>query len=145
MKKTLLLGTLIIISTIFIGCKNDPEINSPIDLIDDMYDNIPVTVNTENSFTFTIVANDITYSKENFLNFTKDSLVTTVTLTNVVSRGSNLEILDVTNKIIFRESLNENKVSVNTAVNGSVQKKLMIDLNDFSGKLTIVVAPKNPK
>jgi len=142
MKNSFLFISLLFISVLISSCKSD-DISSPIDLIDDRYDNIPVLVNTENTFTFTIVADNITYSKISNLNFTKDSLVTTITLTEVTSRNSTFEIYDGAEKSIFSESLNENKVSVNTEVNGSIPEKLMIDLNDFSGKLTIVVAPKN--
>lgn len=144
MKKSILLISIVLIPIILFSCKDD-EINSPINLVDDKFDNIPVIVNTQNSFTFTIVADNITYTKVNNLNFTKDSLVTTITLINVSSRGSSFELFDGADNSIFTESLNENKVSVNTEVNGSIPEKLMIDLKDFSGKLTIVVAPKNPR
>lgn len=144
MKYSFLFISLLFITIGMSSCKND-DISSPIDLVDDRFDNIPVVVNTENSFTFTIVADNITYSKVSNLNFTKDSLVTTITLTEVTSRGSSIEIFDKAEKSLFTESLNENKVSVNTEVNGSIPEKLMIDLNNFSGILTIVVAPKNPR
>lgn len=144
MNKSFLFISLLFFTICIPSCKND-DISSPINLVDDRYDNIPVVVNTENSFTFTIVADNITYSKVSNLNFTKGSLVTTITLTDVTSRGSSIEIFDISEKSIFLESLNENKVSVNTEVNGSIPEKLMIDLNDFSGILTIVVAPKNPR
>lgn len=143
MKKPILLIVISFLSIICLSCKNDPEINSPIDLIDEMYDNIPVVVNTENAFTFTIVADNITYSKESNLNFTNDSLVTTITLTNVQTRESSFEILDASGQDIFSESLNENKVVVNTELKGSIPEKVLISLKDFSGKLTIVVALKN--
>ena len=144
MKKSLPTFLFIFIAILLSACK-DNDINSPIDLVDDRYDNIPVIVNAENSFTFTIVADNITYSKLTDLNFSKDSLITTITLIDVTSRGSSIDIYDGADNNIFNESLDVNKVSVDTEVNGSIPEKLMIELKDFSGKLTIVVAPKNPK
>jgi hypothetical protein len=127
------------------SCGNDrKEITSPINLFDDMYDNIPVIVNTENSFTFTVVANNLNYFYENDLYFSEDSLVYTITLNNASSNNSYLNLLDSDGHIIISESLNSSSVIVNTELDGDHLNSINIELNGFSGLLTIVVALKNP-
>jgi len=145
MKKLVLL--LILLTSLFLvtNCKDDnDEINSPIDLFEDMYDNIPVIVNTENSFTFTVVANELDYSYKDNLNFDNDSLVVTITLTNASSNSSTLKLFNNNDETIFSESLNESKVLVNTELNNEKPRSVQIELLKFTGQLTIVVALKIP-
>ena len=115
-------------------------INSPIDLLSDVYDNIPVKVNTQNSFTFTLSAKDFTYSTTDDLVFLNDSLVVTITMANVTSSNSSCKLYNSSNVEIFGESLNESKVVVNTDLIGDIPDKIKIELIDFTGQLTIVVA-----
>lgn len=131
---------------IFISCDDDPiiEITAPIDLLDDVYNNIPVVVNTENSFTFTVAANELYYSYDNNINFNRDTLVVTITLTNASSNNSSVQIRDSGNNIVFNESLNESKVLVNTELINLDPKQVNLELQEFSGQLTFVIAPKNP-
>ena len=44
---------------LFISCHDDDTINVPIDLLVGTYDNIPVIVNTEDSYTFTVSENNL--------------------------------------------------------------------------------------
>lgn len=121
----------------FQSCRdNDNLITSP---IDEHY-NIPVIVNTENSYTFTVNADNFTFLEENNLLFIQDSLIVAVTLTNVASRDSKMRIFSKTNDLIFGISLNESKVIVNTELDGQIPKDIIVDLVNFSGHLTIVVA-----
>jgi hypothetical protein len=131
----------IVLPFIIINCKeNEDTINIPIDLLIDTYDNIPVIVNTENSYTFTVSASNLTYSIEDNLVFLSDSLVVTITLTNVSSANSRIKLFSENNEEIFSESLNNNKVFVNTELKGNIPKTISIELDNFSGQLTIVVA-----
>ena len=131
----------ILLTLLLNSCNDDDDlITSPIDLLIDKYDNIPVKVNTENSYTLTVVANDFTYSTEDDLTFLGDSIVVTITLTNANSSNSFVKLFDELNQEIFSESLGENKVVVNTEINGTIPKRIKIDLINFTGQLTIVVA-----
>jgi hypothetical protein len=131
----------IVLPFIIISCKeNEDTINIPIDLLIDTYDNIPVIVNTENSYTFTVSASNLTYSTEDNLVFLSDSLVVTITLTNVSSANSRIKLFSENNEEVFSESLNNNKVFVNTELKGNIPKTISIELDNFSGQLTIVVA-----
>ncbi len=139
MKKIKLLSILFIFFPL--GCNNDEDsINSPIDLLIDSYTNIPVKINTENSYTFTINAKDYTYSTEDNLSFFSDSLVVTITLTKAYSANSSVKLFDQMNEEILSESLNESKVVVNTKLDGNIPEKIKIDLVNFTGQFTIVVA-----
>lgn len=123
------------------SCKDDEEsINSPIDLSIEDYNNIPVLVNTENSFTFTVSANNFNYSVEEILNFTGDSTVVTITLAQASSIESEVSIFNDDGNIIFDEDLNGSKVVVNDNIIFERPNKIKIDLINFSGKLTLVVA-----
>lgn len=131
----------LVLSFLVFSCRDEDNINNP---IIGEFDDLPVIVNTENSFTFTVNASKLDYYIEDNLTFTKDSLVCAVTLTNASSDGSIVRLFDESNSIIFAESLNQSKVVVNTELNGKLPKKIIIDLFNFTGQLTIVVAPENP-
>ena len=123
------------------SCRDDESTLNP---IIGEFDDLPVVVNTENSFTFTVNASKLDYYIEDNLTFTKDSIVCAVTLTNASSDGSVVRLFDDSNNIIFSESLNQSKVVVNTELDGKIPKKIVVDLFNFSGQLTIVVATENP-
>ena len=123
------------------SCRDDDSIINP---VIGEFDDLPVIVNTENSFTFTVNANKLEYYLEDNLTFTNDSIVCAVTLTNASSNSSIVRLFDESNSIIFAESLNQNKVVVNTELNGKIPKKIIVDLFNFTGQLTIVVAIHNP-
>ena len=129
---------------LFISCHDDDTINVPIDLLVGTYDNIPVIVNTEDSYTFTVSANNLNYQLDDDLTFGSDSLVITVTLTNVSSSNSFFTLYGINDFEIFSESLNNNKVVVNTELGVVNPKRIVAELSDFSGNLTIVLANKNP-
>ena len=123
------------------SCRDDESTLNP---IIGEFDDLPVVVNTENSFTFTVNASKLDYYIEDKLTFTKDSLVCVVTLTNASSNSSIVQLFDGSNTLIFSESLNQNKVVVDTELDGKIPKKIVVDLFNFSGQLTIVVATENP-
>ena len=123
------------------SCRDDESTLNP---IIGEFDDLPVVVNTENSFTFTVNASKLDYYIEDNLTFTKDSLVCAVTLTNASSNSSIVQLFDGSNTLIFSESLNQNKVVVDTELDGKIPKKIVVDLFNFSGQLTIVVATENP-
>lgn len=126
---------------LFLSCRDDETFINP---VIGEYDVLPVIVNTENSFTLTVNANKLEYYLEDNLAFTKDSIVCAVTLTNASSDGSIVRVLGNSNEVLFSESLNQSKIIVNTEINGKIPKKIIVDLFNFSGQLTIVVALKNP-
>ncbi len=140
MKYLILLITLPFLLIITSCKKDDDPINAPIDLLSDTYNNIPVKVNTQNNFTFTVNAQNLTYRTEDELTFDKDSIVVTITLTNVVSSDGTIKLFDHTDNEIFTESLNNNKVVVRPNINGKIPNKITIDLVSFTGQLTFVVA-----
>ena len=119
---------------------NDDLINSPIDLLSDSYNNIPVIVNTENSYTFTVNAKNFSYSTEDNLNFSTDSLVITLTLANVISSTGSIKVFNNMEQEIFSESLNGNKVIVKTDLIGQNPKQIKLELVKFTGQLTAVIA-----
>ncbi len=123
------------------SCRDDDNINNP--PIGE-FDDLPVIVNTENSFTFTVNASKLDYYIEDNLTFTTDSLVCAVTLTNASSNSSIVRLFDESDNIIFSETLNQSKVVVNTELNGKIPKIIIVDLFNFTGQLTIVVAPEKP-
>ena len=123
------------------SCRDDESTLNP---IIGEFDDLPVVVNTENSFTFTVNASKLDYYIEDNLTFTKDSLVCAVTLTNASSNSSIVQLFDGSNTLIFSESLNQSKVVVDTELDGKIPKKIVVDLFNFSGQLTIVVATENP-
>ncbi|MCB9260265.1 MAG: hypothetical protein H6612_13040 [Ignavibacteriales bacterium] len=139
----LFLSFLLLLSFIS-GCSEEDHItNNPIDLVDDYYNNTPVIVNTNDNFTFTISAKNFDYVTDNELIFNNaDSIVVTITLTNASSNNSFFTLTDNNNKKLIDESLNTNKVIVRTDLGNVTPKKSLINLNDFTGKLTIVVANK---
>ncbi|MCB0746725.1 MAG: hypothetical protein KDC90_04610 [Ignavibacteriae bacterium] len=142
----LFLPAFLILSIFLISCDdNDHDINLPINLLDDTYNNIPVSVNTLNSYTFTVAANDFDYSTEANLSFNNDSVVVAITSTEVSAQNSYVKIFNSSNQEIFSESLNESKVFVNTELGNETPTKIKIELNNFSGKLTFVLAENKKK
>lgn len=143
-KKHLIITLIFIFNILFVGCKNDenPVAGSYIDILSTEYDNIPVIVNTQNSFTFTVSANNFNYNLDDELSFTSDSLVVTITASQSNSTNSKFSILDLTNDQIFSESLNTDKVVVKDNFEGKIPHRVKIDLANYSGKLTIVIANK---
>lgn len=123
---------------------NDDLINSPIDLLSDSYNNTPVIVNTENSYTFTVNAKNFSYSTEDNLNFSTDSLVITLTLTNVISSTGSMKVFNISEQEIFSESLNGNKVIVKADLIGQNPKQIKLELIKFTGQLTAVIATQIP-
>jgi hypothetical protein len=132
---------IVLVSLILIsGCSEENDVIDPIDLLSDDYDNIPVKVNTEDSFTFTLSANDFDYFTEDDINFTNDSLVVTITSTNAEAANSSFTLYGSNDNILFSEGLNDSKVTVKTDLTGEIPERVKIELNDYSGQLTIVVA-----
>ena len=123
------------------SCRDDESTLNP---IIGEFDDLPVVVNTENSFTFTVNASKLDYYIEDNLTFTTDSLVCAVTLTNASSNSSIVQLFDGSNTLIFSESLNQSKVVVDTELDGKIPKKIIVDLFNFTGQLTIVVATEKP-
>ena len=141
MKKLFFIILLLLSHFIFQSCDDDEnKLTDPIDLIVDDYDNIPVKVNTQDSYTFTINAKNFSYSTEDNLIFSDDSIVVTISLTNASSTNSSFVMYDTEGGVMFSESLNENKVSVDTDLNGKIPSLCRVELNNFTGQLTIVVA-----
>ncbi|MCW8850492.1 MAG: hypothetical protein OQJ81_10980 [Melioribacteraceae bacterium] len=127
------------------GCDDKKDsINSPIDLVSDSYTNIPVIVNTENSYTFTVNANNLNYITEDELNFSTDSLVISLTLANVRSSDGFIKVFNNNAQEIFSETLNTNKVIVLTDLKGQIPGQIKIELINFTGQLTAVVATQKP-
>ncbi len=145
MKINKIIFTLIfILNFLFVACKDDenPITGSYIDILSTEYDNIPVIVNTQNSFTFTVSANNLNYNLDDELTFTSDSLVVTVTSSQSSSENSNFSILDYSDETIFTQTLNTDKVVVKDNFSGKIPHRVKIDLVNYSGKLTIVIANK---
>lgn len=140
MKKINIILLVLFSALLITGCKEDDELIPPIDLLVPEYDNIPVKVNTQDSYTFTVSANNFNYSTEDALSFSSDSLVVTITSTNAESSNSGFVLYGSNNSVILSEELNESKVTVNTNLTGSVPVAANIELNNYTGKLTIVVA-----
>jgi hypothetical protein len=146
MKTTIVFfSSIVILSILFIGCKDDENnfIGSYIDILSTEYDNIPVIVNTQDSFTFTVSAKNLNYNLDDNLSFTSDSLVVTITSSQSSSTNSSFSIWDYSEAQIFSESLNTNKVVVKDNFGGKIPHRVKIDLGNYSGKLTIVIANKN--
>lgn len=145
--KQLRLLILFLITFIFLtNCTdNNDSINSPIDLLEDSYNNIPVIVNTENSYTFTVSAKNFSYSTDDILNFSTDSLVITLSLANANSSSGTMKVYNNLDQEIFSESLNGSKVIVKTDIIGQNPKQIKLDLNNFTGQLTAVIATQIPK
>jgi len=123
------------------SCNSEKDqLVAPIDLLNNTYNNIPVKVNTSNSFTFTVNAKDLTYNLQDELIFDADSIVIILTLTMSNNSNSSVQIFDTENNIIFSELLNNDKVVVNTDIKGIIPKKIILNLTNFTGRLTIVVA-----
>ena len=125
---------------LFFSCVEEDDTLNPIDLLTDDYDNIPVKVNTRDSFTFTVSAKDFDYVSEDAIIFTSDSLVVTITSTNAKSTNSSFTLFGGNNNILLSEKLNDSKITVNTDLTGIIPELVKIELNDYSGQLTIVVA-----
>lgn len=135
----------IIIILFFSSCKNNDDfINSPINLPSDSYINTPVIVNTENSYTFTVNANNFSYITDDILNFSTDSLVISLTLANVNSSNGFMKVFNNIQQEIFSELLNTNKVIVKTDLRGQIPGQIKIELVNFTGQLTAVIAFQNP-
>ena len=144
MKKIITILIVLVAAFLFTTCKDDDDPLTPIDLLIEDYDNIPVKVNTLDSYTFTISAKNFNYSTEDVLNFSSDSLVVTITSSNASSNNSSFTLYGDNENIIFSENLNESRVTVNTDLIGRIPKKVEIELSQFSGQLTIVVAVQKP-
>ena len=130
---------------LLLSCQNkDDIINSPIDFLTNNYDNTPVIVNTENSYTFTLKANKFSYSSDDELNFSTDSLVITLSLTNVNESNGSMKVFNNIGQEIFSETLSENKVIVQTDFIGQTPTRIIFELADFTGQLAAVVATKVP-
>lgn len=119
-------------------------INSPIDLLTNSYTNTPVIVNAENSYTFTVNANNLNYSTDENLNFSTDTLVISLTLANIISSDGFIKVFNNSGQEIFSELLNTNKVIVKTDLIGQTPGQLKIELVNFTGQLTAVVATNIP-
>ena len=137
---------LFLITILFLTFCSDKDdlINSPIDLLTDGYNNIPVIVNTENTYTFTVNAKNFSYATDDKLNFSTDSLIITLTLANVNSSNGSMKVFNNTEQEIFSESLTESKVIVKTDLVGQTPGQIKLELVNFTGQLTAVVATKKP-
>ncbi|MBK8946539.1 MAG: hypothetical protein IPM32_14885 [Ignavibacteriae bacterium] len=136
---------IIILSTLFISCRDEDELiaGSPINIDLPEYDNIPVIANINNNFVLTLNAKNFNYNYNDYLYFTNDSLVISITNSRSSSSNSDFILFDNLNEEIFSENFNTDKVVVKDNLGGKVPARIKIKLENYTGMLNIVVAVKD--
>ncbi len=138
MRQSLLFISVIVFFVLLVGCDdNSVDFNSPIITA---FDNTPVVANTLNAYTFTVSANDFALTRVDSLSFDTDSLVVTLTLASHSSGGGDISVVTANSTTIFSESLNANKVLVKTDVIGNIPKAVSVQMSDFTGSVSFVLA-----
>ncbi len=146
MKSIKLLVIILFLLFTFSSCRDQDEgtiVGSLININLPEYDNIPVIANVENSFVLTLNAKNFNYNYDDYVDFTKDSLVITITANKSNSANSNFIVFNNLNEVIFSEELNTDKVIVKDNLGGKIPSRVKVKLENYTEILNIVVAVKN--
>lgn len=128
MKYTILLIFLLFV----VACVEDPaDPNNP-------NNSMPVIVNTTNTYTYSIHAQDYSNVLTDYLNFNSDSLEVYITLGNYTSGSGSISI-ESDSMVIFSDSLNSNKTFIKTGIVVDVPNWVHIQFTAFSGDLSMVI------
>ncbi len=104
--------------------------------------NNPTLVNTANTFSFTVDAQSFDYIKTENINFSLDSLVYALTVSNYSGGYAVFKILDSVKNVLRVDSVTSNTVLTNVNLNINHPSQVSISLNRFSGSLTVVFVAK---
>ena len=116
--------------------KEDPvSINNP-------SKNIPVTANATNAFSFVVDAQYFNYSNTQQLQFNADTLSIGITVSGFASGNGAIIIKDGKDAAIYQRDLDSGLVLGEVISLITMPKSLSLNLNNFSGKITIAVAGK---
>lgn len=141
--KLILLIVLVLISVFSCRENEDTITESLININLPEYDNIPVIANVEDSFVFTLNAKNFNYNYNDYIDFTNDSSVITVTSNKTSSTNSQFTVYDNLNEELFSTDLNTDKVLVKDNLGGKIPSYVKVKLENYNGILNIVVAAKN--
>ncbi len=123
---------LIFLLLFLIACVEDPtDPNNP-------NNNMPIIINTTNTYTYTIQAEDYSHELTDYLSFNSDSIEVYITLGNYSSGSGNIRI-ESDSLIIFVDSLNSNRTFIKTGIVVDVPNRADIKFEEFSGDLSMVI------
>ncbi|MBM4177143.1 MAG: hypothetical protein FJ213_13375 [Ignavibacteria bacterium] len=140
MKNKILIASLIgfTLSLSFYSCVIEDGINNP----ENVGKNFPVIVNTLNTFTFTVDADDFSLTRNETLSFDTDSLTITLVVSSYSAGSGSIVVRNSVNEIFFSDNLNSNKVVTLPAATENTPKSVAITLSNFRGKISFVVTKK---
>lgn len=117
------------------------ENNSPVTPPSNQTNN-PTIVNTANTFSFMVNAQAFDFSKTENIDFSLDSLVFALTVSNYSGGSAVFKILDSSKNILRIDSITSNTVLTNVNLQINIPSQVSISLNRFSGNLTAVLVAK---
>ena len=133
MAKKLLIHSLLIIVVLFTNCDDDTSIPP------DNGSGLPVVVNTEDVYTYTLLAGNYSETRNNTLDFTSDLLTISLTIVGYQQGNGALTVLAADSSVIFTESLDANKVITLTDLSGAIPSEINIEINNLSATLTFTL------
>ena len=136
---------LILLAGILAGCNKDSVLNPtsnhmPIDIV---IANIPVIANTQNAFTFDMVATMYTSSITYPLSFSTDTLACSMTITGQTSGGGYLKIVDSNNATVFADSAMGNKIAAFTQSGRGIPKNISLVFTNYTGNINFALSRSN--
>lgn len=140
MRKVNLLSMLLalLLSLTFYSCDYNVDVVDP----ENIGKNFPVIVNTLNTYTFTVDADNFSITRNESLSFDSDSLTITLVLSSYSSGSGTIQVKNQLNEMIFSENLNSNKVVTLPSVIGNIPKSNSITISNLKGKISFVLTKK---
>ena len=140
MRKVNLLSMFLVLflSLTFYSCDYNVDVADP----ESIGKNFPVIVNTVNTFTFTVDADNFSITRNETLFFDSDSLTITLVVSSYSSGSGAIQIKNQLNEMIFSENLNSNKVVTLPSVIGNIPKSNSITISNLKGKISFVLTKK---
>ncbi len=126
--------------------------STPIESDDSLMGNIPIIVNTNDSFTYSLYANN--YSTEENYNLALSGglgpfeLVNTIVATNFSAQQADttsISILNEQDSVLYKYNITNNIIVVDadTVEKNTCPAAIVLKVNNFSGLLEIVIAVNN--
>ncbi len=138
MKAALLLTfTYLAVLTLLIGCRENQNNATQPDYSQKA--NLPVVVNDSNQYVFTLEASHFSVDRTDSLFFSTRSLIFPLTVVNYTSGSGEISVYDKDESIVLTEKIDGNKVITRRIDSSVIPDKINIELNDFSGTISLVL------
>lgn len=129
-----------ILSMVCASCSLDQ--NTVVPSVSSTPKNQPVVVSAADAFTFTVDAQEFSYTTTQAVSFSGDSLVATLVVTNYVSGTGHIESVTSDGTQFYSEVLNGNRTVVLAGLAPTLPKSVSVTLTQYTGTVTFVLARK---